>query len=129
MDYWSNFWNIIWYGFTFFVFIAYIMVIFSIFSDIFRDHKLKGWHKALWIVFILVFQVVGPIVYLIVRGAGMGQRQAQAIKAAQDAQESYIRDVAQVSPADEIAKAKALLDSGAITQSEYETLKAKHINA
>ncbi|MFB9285931.1 SHOCT domain-containing protein [Pseudoclavibacter helvolus] len=59
----------------------------------------------------------------------MGQRQAQAIKAAQEAQENYIRDVAQVSPADEIAKAKALLDSGAITQSEYEALKAKHINA
>ncbi|MGO2752086.1 MAG: SHOCT domain-containing protein [Pseudoclavibacter sp.] len=129
MDYWSNFWNIIWYGFTFFVFIAYIMVIFSIFSDIFRDHLLKGWHKALWIVFILVFQVVGPLVYLIVRGAGMGQRQAQAIKAAQEAQENYIRDVALASPADEIAKAKALLDSGAITQSEYEALKAKHINA
>ncbi|MBB2959147.1 SHOCT domain-containing protein [Pseudoclavibacter helvolus] len=76
-----------------------------------------------------MFQVVGPLVYLIVRGAGMGQRQAQAIKAAQEAQENYIRDVAQVSPADEIAKAKALLDSGAITQSEYEALKAKHINA
>ncbi|GAA2969892.1 ABC-type Fe3+ transport system permease subunit [Microbacterium terrae] len=129
MDLWSNFWDIIWWFLWIFVFVAYLMVLFSIIGDLFRDHKLNGWWKAVWIIFLIFVPFLTALVYLIARGKGMaerGAREAADMKAAQDA---YIKSVAggpgSASAADEIAKAKGLLDAGAISQAEFDALKAK----
>jgi Short C-terminal domain/Phospholipase_D-nuclease N-terminal len=122
-----NFWDVVAWFFWVFVFFAYLMVIFSIIGDLFRDHKLNGWFKAIWIVFLIFVPFLTALVYLIARGRGMAERQAAAVHAAQSAQAAYIREAAGTpsSPTDDIAKAKALLDSGAITAEEFAHLKSK----
>ena len=100
------------------------MALFSIFTDLFRDRKLNGWAKAAWFVFLIFLPFVTALVYLIARGRGMGERQAEQIREVKQAQDDYIRQVAG-GPAAEIAEAKKLLDSGAITQAEFEALKAR----
>lgn len=125
-----DFWGWIAWFFWVFVFVAYLMVIFSIIGDIFRDHTLNGWLKALWIILLVFVPFLTALVYLIARGTGMQRRsleQAQGLQAQQDA---YIRATASAgSPVDEIAKAKALLESGAITQAEFDALKARALAA
>ena len=111
-----------------FFFIAYLFVLVSIIGDIFRDAKLSGWAKALWVVALIFIPFLTALVYLIARGKGMAERSASAAAAAQKATDDYIRSVA-LSPADEIAKAKALLDSKAITQAEFDAIKAKLVSA
>jgi len=123
-----SFWDIIWFIIISFAFIAYLMVLFNIIADLFRDHDLSGWWKAVWIVLLIFFPLITALVYLIVRGRGMGERQMKAVNAAVAAQDAYIKQVAGSggqSASDQIASAKALLDSGAITQAEFEALKAK----
>ena len=115
-------WSMLW----FFMFIIWFWLLMTIFGDIFRSDDLGGWGKALWIIFIVVFIWLGVLVYFIVRGKGMQERSIKAMQAQQEAQQEYIRSVAAPSSAtDEIAKAKALLDSGAITQQEFDAMKAK----
>ncbi|QZY51513.1 SHOCT domain-containing protein [Leucobacter tenebrionis] len=125
MSFWSNIWDAIWWMLTIFVFIAYLMALFSIISDLFRDRKLNGFAKAIWLIFLVFLPFLTALVYLIARGRGMGERaQAQADQA-QQATESYIRSVAaETTPTDEIARAKQLLDAGAISEDEYASLKA-----
>ncbi|HET6302134.1 SHOCT domain-containing protein [Microbacterium sp.] len=125
MDFWSNFWSLIWWFLWAFVFIAYLMALFAIIGDLFRDHKLNGWWKAVWIIFLVFVPFLTALVYLIARGQGMAERSQKEAQAAQAAADSYIKQVAGSSPAEEIAKAKSLLDAGTITQEEYEHLKAK----
>ena len=121
-----NIWDLIGWFFWSFVFISYLMVVFTIIGDIFRDSSLNGWWKAVWIIFLVFLPFLTALVYLIARGQGMAARRAEQIGALQEAQTAYIRQAAgSASPADDIAKAKGLLDSGAITPSEYESLKAK----
>ncbi|WP_292809861.1 SHOCT domain-containing protein [Microbacterium sp. HA-8] len=126
--FWGSFWDLIWWFLAIFIFFAYLMVLFSIISDLFRDHKLSGWWKALWIVFLLVTTWLGALVYLIARGKGMGERSAAQAQAIHRAQEEYIKQAAGTSPSDEIAKAKALLDAGTITQAEYDQIKARALS-
>ncbi|WP_337026918.1 SHOCT domain-containing protein [Microbacterium sp. LB16] len=126
--FWGSFWDIIWWFLTIFIFISYLFVLFAIISDLFRDHKLNGWWKAVWIIFLLFFPIITALVYLIARGRGMGERSQAQAKQLQEAQSEYIKSVAgagAASPADEIAKARALLDAGTIDQAEYDALKAK----
>jgi len=123
--FWANFWDLIWWFLWIFVFFAYIFALFAIIGDLFRDHKLNGWWKAVWIFFLIFFPIVTALIYLIARGNGMSRRAAEAAKAYQGAQDDYIKSVAGTSPADEIAKAKELLDAGTISQAEYDHLKAK----
>ncbi|WFR72566.1 SHOCT domain-containing protein [Prescottella defluvii] len=108
-----------------FAFIAYLMLLFSIITDLFRDHKSSGWVKAIWVVFLIILPFITALVYLIVKGDDMTKRSVRAAQQMQDAQESYIRQVAGKSSADQIADAKALLDAGTITQDEFQSLKAK----
>lgn len=119
-------WSLIAWFFWVFVFVAYLMVLFSILGDLFRDHTLNGWLKAIWIIFLIFVPFLTALIYLIARGQGMTKRsieQAQELRAQQDA---YIRSTAGGgSAADDIAKAKSLLDSGAISQAEFDALKAK----
>jgi Short C-terminal domain/Phospholipase_D-nuclease N-terminal len=112
-----------------FVFFAYLMVLFSILGDLFRDSELNGWLKAIWIIFLIFVPFLTALVYLIARGNGMTKRglaQAAEMKKAQD---DYIRQTAGAASGgtsvDDIAKAKTLLDSGAITQAEFDAIKAK----
>ena len=113
----------------FFIFFAWFMSLFWIFGDLFRSRDLGGLAKTLWSLFLIVLPIVGMLVYLIVRGHGMTDRALDAQAEAQKRQDAYIRKVATSnaggsSATDEIASAKALLDSGAINATEYEKLKA-----
>ncbi|HET8915263.1 MAG TPA: SHOCT domain-containing protein [Propionibacteriaceae bacterium] len=122
-SFWDFFWLLIW---TFFL-VMYLMILFQIIADLFRDKDLSGWWKALWIIFLIIFPFLAALIYLIARGRGMAERQAGQMRQAQVATDQYIKSVASQgsSPADQIASAKSLLDSGAITQQEFEQLKAK----
>lgn len=121
----TGFWDLFWWFFWVYVFVAYLMVLISIFMDVFRDHSLNGWAKAVWVVALVFFPFIAAIVYLIARGTGMSQRSGRRGQELHTAQDDYIREVAGASPTDEIAKAKALLDSGTISQGEYDLLKSK----
>ncbi|MGN6125286.1 MAG: SHOCT domain-containing protein [Humibacter sp.] len=125
MGFWDNFWNIIWVIFWSFAFVAYLFALFSVIVDLFRDHKLNGWWKALWIIFLIFVPFLTVLIYLIARGRGMAERGAREQRQMQQATDAYIKQVASSSPSDEIAKAKALLDAGTITQDEYDSLKSK----
>jgi len=118
-----SFWNYFWLVVEIFFFFAYLVVLFMIITDLFRDHRLSGWWKAVWVICLIIFPLVTALVYVIARGNGMAQRQAETQRQAKAATDSYIRDVAGASPADQIATAKQLLDSGAIDQAEFEKLK------
>lgn len=123
--FWGSFWDLIWWFLWAFVFFAYLFALFAIISDLFRDHKLSGWWKAVWIVFLIFVPFLTALVYLITRGRGMAERSASQAKQIQQVQDDYIKQVAGSSPSDEIAKAKALLDAGTITPAEYDVIKAK----
>jgi hypothetical protein len=122
-----SFWDIVWFIVISFAFVAYLMVLFSIITDMFRDREMGGWAKALWIIFLIFMPFLSMLIYLVARGRGMAERSATAAEEARAAQETYIKQVAggNGSPTDEIARAKALLDAHAISQSEYEALKTK----
>ncbi|KYH45006.1 SHOCT domain-containing protein [Branchiibius sp. NY16-3462-2] len=120
-----DFWQYLLYVLYIFFFIAYLMVMFQIVTDLFRDHETSGWAKAIWIVCLIFFPVITALVYLIARGKGMALRQQQRIADADQQTRAYVREAAGRSPAQEIADAKALLDSGTITPEEYEALKVK----
>lgn len=122
-----SFWDVVWFIFISFAFVAYLMVLFSILSDLFRDRDTSGVVKAIWVVALIVFPLITSLIYLIARGSGMTDRSLQAAERQRVQQEAYIRDVAQKpsSATDQIAQAKALLDAGVISQAEYDTLKHK----
>ncbi len=121
----SNIWDFIWMFFTIFVFFAWLMVLFSIISDLFRDRALSGWAKAVWLVALIFVPVLTALIYLIARGKGMAERSAAQASAQRSAADDYIRSVAGSTPAQELSQAKTLLDSGAISAEEYANLKAK----
>lgn len=120
-----SFWEVIWFCFVSFVFIAYLMVMFSIIADIFRDADTSGVVKAVWIIALIFLPFVTALVYLIARGKGMQERSVRMAAAAKRQQDEYIREVAGSSPAEQIEKAQAMLDRGAITPDEFGRLKAK----
>lgn len=115
----------LWLMIVFFAFIIWFWILISVFSDIFRRRDIGGGMKAIWIIFVVLFWWLGVLIYLIVEHKGMADRSMEQMKAAQAQQAEYIQTVAGTSPADQIASAKGLLDSGAITQAEFDTLKAK----
>ncbi|WP_336632149.1 MULTISPECIES: SHOCT domain-containing protein [unclassified Microbacterium] len=123
--FWGSFWDLIWWFLWAFIFVSYLFALFAIIGDIFRDHKLAGGWKAVWIFFLIFFPIVTALVYLIARGRGMSERQLAAAQHYKSAQDDYIKSVAGTSAADQIAQAKSLLDAGTITPAEFETLKAK----
>jgi hypothetical protein len=106
---------------------AYLVVLIQILADLFRDHGLSGWWKAVWVFFLLFVPVMTALIYLITRGHGMAQRGIAEAKATQNDTDAYIRSVSAgtKSPSAEIQAAKELLDSGTISHQEYEALKAK----
>ena len=117
--------------FEIFLFFAWFMCLFWIFGDIFRSKDLGGVARTLWVLFVIFVPWLGILVYLIARGRGMQERQLEQAIQMQRAQAEYIKSVAASSStgaADQISSAKGLLDSGAITQAEFEQLKAKALS-
>ena len=122
----DSFWDFLWLLFWSYIFVAYLMLLFHIFGDLFRDRDLGGFAKALWTIGLIVFPFLMALIYLIARGKGMAERQAGAIQQAQAETDRYIKSVAgTTSAADQIASAKALLDDGSISPAEFDQLKAK----
>jgi Phospholipase_D-nuclease N-terminal len=121
----SYFWDAVWLIVSTFVFVAYLLVLFQIVVDLFRDTELSGFAKALWIIGLIFLPVMTALVYIIARGSGMAHRQRAALQRAKADTDSYIKDVAGKSPAQHISEAKALLDAGTINQEEFAKLKAK----
>jgi hypothetical protein len=121
-----SFWDIVWFIFITFAFVAYLMVMFSIITDLFRDRDTSGFMKAVWIIALIFLPLLTALVYLIARGRGMAERSMRDAEEMKRRQDAYIRETAGTSsPADQIAQARKLLDEGAISQAEYEGLKAK----
>ena len=123
----TDFGEVLLWSFWFFIWIAALTFWFRCLFDMFSDSSLSGWAKAGWAIFMIFIPWIGALVYLIVRGPTMSDRQVAAMQSQQAAQEQYIKQVAGSSadPVTRISDAKALLDSGAITEAEFNTLKAK----
>ena len=120
--------DLLWSFLVFFAWIIFFWLLFIVFGDLFRRHDISGWGKAGWTVFVIILPFLGVLIYLIANGQGMAERSAKDVQAAQQQTDAYIRSVAGGS-AEQIAKAKELLDKGAITQAEFEQLKAKALAA
>jgi hypothetical protein len=123
------FMDLLWSMIIFFAWVAWIWILIVILTDVFRRHDIGGWTKALWTIFLVVIPFLGVLVYLVAQHDGMAERQQKDVQAQQAQFDSYVRQAAGTGggAASEIEKAKALLDSGAITQSEFDTLKAKAV--
>lgn len=121
----SDVWSVVWMVFIIFVYIAWLMVLFNIIIDLFRDREMSGLGKAIWMLLLIAVPLVTSVIYLIIRGGGMSRRAAEQVSAQQAAVDERIRSVAGANPAAEIAQAKSLLDAGAITAAEYAAIKAR----
>lgn len=118
--------NIIWSIVVIFFFTMYLMILFSVIGDLFRDHETSGFTKAVWIFCLLFLPFITLLIYVIARGPGMQKRALAQQKDQQAAFNDYVQSVAaQGSPTEQIAKAKELLDAGTISQQEFDALKAK----
>jgi predicted PurR-regulated permease PerM len=120
-----EFGQFLWSLLLIFFMIMYFMILFSVVIDLFRNHQMGGFAKALWIIFLIFIPLISLLVYVIVYGKGMAERQQSAVVQAQQEQDAYIKQVAGTSPAEQIAQAQQLLNSGAISQDEFDKLKAK----
>ncbi len=124
----SNFWDIIYLIASTFFFVAYLIVLFQIVIDLFRDAELGGGSKVLWLVGLFFVPFLTALAYVLFRGRGMAERQRASILRAKSDTDAYIKHVAGKSPAEQIADAKALLDAGTINQEEFAKLKAKALS-
>ena len=120
--------DVLWTMFIFFLFIIWIWILITVFVDIFRRKDTSGFTKVLWIIFVILLPYLGVFVYLIANHDGMADRNVQQAQRQQEATDAYIKSVAGGTAA-EIEKAKGLLDSGAITQAEFDAIKAKALAA
>ena len=115
-----------WTIFMIFLWVIWFWILITVFIDIFRSHDLSGWAKALWFIFVLIFPLVGVLVYLIVRGGSMHDRSVRQAQQSERAFRSYVQDAAgSATPADQLAKLADLRDRGVITPQEFEREKAK----
>jgi Short C-terminal domain/Phospholipase_D-nuclease N-terminal len=119
--------DVLWTMILFFCWVAWIWIVITVFVDLFRRHDISGWGKAGWIVFVIVLPFLGVLVYLIAQHDGMRERTVQQAQDQKQAFDQYVREAAG-GPANEIAKAKELLDQGAITQQEFDSIKAKALS-
>jgi hypothetical protein len=119
--------GVFWSMMFFFLWVAWIVLLFTVIADIFRNHSIGGFSKALWLIFVIVVPWLGVLIYLLANGDDMGRRNLAKQQASQDAADSYIRQAAGSGSgsADELTKLAALRDSGVLTDDEFTTQKAK----
>ena len=117
--------DVLWSMFIFFMFFIWILILFKVFGDLFRRRDIGGGMKTAWIIFVILLPFLGVFIYLIAEGNKMADRDLEQMQVAKAQQDEYIKSVAGSSPADQIAQAKQLLDSGAISQAEFDTMKQK----
>ena len=118
--------DVFWTMLVFFAWVIWFWLLITVFADLFRRHDISGWGKAAWTLFVIVLPFLGVFVYLIAQGQHMAERKAADMQASQAAFDDYVRQVKSDSdPSEQIAKAKQLLDSGAIDATEFEALKRK----
>ena len=120
-----GFGDFFWYLLWIFYFAVYIFMVFLIISDLFRDHKLNGWWKAVWIIFLIFAPFLTALVYVIARGQGHGRAQRRRARAAACPRRTTTGPPRRRRPPTDIAQAKALLDAGTISQGEFDALKSK----
>ena len=121
-----SFWEVLWWMLVFFAWVIWFWLLITVFADLFRRHDIGGGMKTLWIIFVILLPFLGVFIYLISQGKGMAERNMKSVEASQAQQAEYIKSVAgSGGAAEEIDKAKKLLDSGAITQAEFDAIKAK----
>ena len=121
----SNFWDLILLIASTFVFVAYLLVLFHIIVDLFRNSEMGGLSKAIWMIGLIFVPMLTAIIYIIANGGSMAARQREAVERAKSDTDAYIRQVAGKSQVDQIVDAKKLLDAGTITADEFARLKAK----
>ena len=112
--------------FIFFAWVIWFWLLITVFADLFRRHDVSGFGKVLWVIFVIILPYFGVLIYLLVEHQGMQERATAQVQAQQQQMDAYVKSVAgSGGAADEIDKAKKLLDSGAITQAEFDSIKAK----
>ena len=123
MGFASFFWLLVWA----FVFACYLIVLFQVVVDLFRDQDLSGWWKAIWIIFLIIVPFLSVLIYVIARGTGMAERRQEAQGGRRRDEEAYMPPsiISMPNPAEQIASAQKLLDQGAINQAEFDQLKQK----
>jgi hypothetical protein len=122
--------DVLWTLLIFFLWVIWFWLLITVFADIFRRHDISGWGKAGWTIFVIVLPFLGVFIYMIAQGKGMAERNAAQTQAAQSEFADYVRETAASGGATaEIERGKKLLDSGAITQDEYEAIKRKALAA
>ncbi len=122
--------SVMWTLLVIFAWVIWFWLLITVFMDLFRRHDISGWVKALWIIFVILLPFLGVLVYLIAESHGIADRTQKQAQAQQSQFDDYVKTVAaQSDPTEQIAKAKGLLDSGAITQAEYDSIKAKALAA
>ncbi|MFL5868770.1 MAG: PLDc N-terminal domain-containing protein [Thermoleophilaceae bacterium] len=121
--------NILWTMLVFFGFITWFWLLIRVFADVFRRHDISGWKKFAWSLFVIFVPLLGVLCYLIANGAEMGQRDVEAARQSQAQMDDYVRSVSHGNggPAAEIEKAQKLLDSGTISQAEFDSIKSKAV--
>ena len=122
--------DVLWTMIVIFAWVIWFWLLITVFADLFRRRDISGWGKAGWIVFVIILPYLGVLIYLIAQHQGMTDRNLEQAQAAQSQFDAYVKDVAATSgPSAEIEKAKQLLDSGAISQAEFDSLKAKALSS
>ena len=125
-----NFWSFFWDVLLLMAWIIWFWLLITVFADLFRRHDISGWSKALWIVFVIILPYIGVLIYLLVEHQGMADRNVKQAQASQQQFDQYVQSVSrQGDPAEQIAKAKTLLDNGTITQAEFDQIKQKALAA
>ena len=119
--------DVFWTILIFFFWVIWIWIVIQVLIDVFRRHDIGGFTKALWVIFVVILPWLGVLIYLIVEHDGMRDRSVHQAQAQKEQFDDYVREAAGGS-ADEIAKAKALLDEGTITQAEFDAIKAKAVS-
>ena len=118
--------DLLWAMMAFFFMVIYFMMLFSVIGDLFRDHELSGFSKVIWILALLFLPLLSLLIYMIARGSGMAERSIAAQQQMQKQMDTYVQQTAAgANPTEQIAQAKKLLDDGAISQQEFDSIKAK----
>jgi len=118
--------EVFWTMLIFFAFVVWLWILFTVLADIFRRRDISGFRKAIWIIFLIILPYFGVLVYLIIEHAGMADRSVKAQQEAQSQFDQYVQSAAgKADPAEQIAKAKQMLDNGTISQAEFDQLKQK----